>query len=77
LCVIGRPYAAVITENGETSFVFQNKFGKHNVIHPILDKWFHDKIKDPLSIIHEGTCIELYYQYKCNGILYWAHPDYL
>jgi len=32
---------------------------------------------DPLSIIHECTCIELFYEYKCHGILYQAHPDYL
>jgi len=38
--VVGRPFACVMTENGQISFLFQNKFSKHNVIHPILDKWF-------------------------------------
>jgi len=74
--VVGRPFACVMTENGQISFVFQNKFSKHNVIHPILEKWFQEQKSDPLSIIYDSACIELFHEYKCNGILYWAHPDY-
>jgi len=59
LCVVDRPYAFVTTKNGVTLFVFQNKFAKHSVIHLICEKWFCDNMKDPLSIIHECTCIEL------------------
>jgi len=62
LCVLLEAYAAVITENGETSLVFQNKFGKHNVIHPILDKWCHDNMNNPLSVIHECPFIDLFYK---------------
>ena len=69
-CVVGRPFACFMTENGEISFVFQNKFSKHNVIHLILEKWFCEQKTDPLSIIHDSACIELFHEYKCNGILY-------
>jgi len=47
------------------------------VNHPSLEKLFHDNMDDPLSIIHECTSLELFYEYKRNGILYQAHPDYL
>ena len=74
--VVGRPFVCVVTDNGQMSFCFQNKFSKHNVIHPILDQWFRQQISDPLSIIHGSERVDLFHEYKRNGILYRAHPDY-
>jgi len=69
-CVVGRPFSCVMTGNGEISFVFQNIYSKHNVIHLILEKWCHDKKNDLQSMIHDSACIELFHEYKCNRILY-------
>jgi len=74
--VVGRPFACVTIENGQISFLFQNKFLNHNIIHPILDKWFREQMSNPLSIIHDSECVDLFHEYKCHGILYRAHPNY-
>ncbi len=63
-CVLGKPYALVLHSNGSTSVVVPNKSCKHNVIHPVMVKWFDNEWKNQNSIFHTCSLVDIFWNIK-------------
>jgi len=74
-CVLGKPYALVLNTIGSTVVVVPNKSCEHNVIHPVLVKWFDNELKNENSIFHTCSIDGIFLSIK-NETLYQAHPNY-
>jgi len=59
-CVLGKPYASVLHSIGCTSVVIPNKSCKHNVIHPVVVKWFDNEWKSQNSIFHTCSVVDIF-----------------
>ena len=63
-CVLGKPYAMVLHSIGSTSVVIANKSCKHNVIHPVVVKWFDNEWKSQNSIFRTCSVVDIFSEYK-------------
>jgi len=45
-------------------------------MHPIVLRFLHHQFKDKNSIFYGESIIEIYTEYKRDGIIFWAHPNY-
>jgi len=75
-CVLGKPYASVLHSTGSTSVVIPNKSCKHNVIHPVVVKWFDNEWKNQDSNFHACSSADIFSEFKTNEMIYRAHQNY-
>jgi len=75
-CVLGKPYASVLHSTGSTSVVIPNKSCKHNVIHPVVVKWFDNEWKNQESNFHACSSVDIFSEYKTNETIYQAHQNF-
>jgi len=74
--VVGNPFANVLHDKGSIEVCYCNENAKHNVLHPVILNFFEEEVKDEDSFFHNCPLFHLYFEYRQEGILYRAHPNY-
>ncbi len=62
--VVGIPFANLLNDNGRIEVHFRNVHAKHNVIHPVILKFFDKEVNDKESVFHDIPIFQLFYEYK-------------
>ncbi len=62
--VVGNPFASVLHDNGHVEVCYCNKNVKHNVIHPVILKFFDEVVNNEDSLFYNCPLFHLYFEYK-------------
>jgi len=62
--VVGNPFANLLNDNGHIEVHFCNVHAKHNVIHPVILKFFDKEVNDKDSVFHDCPIFQLFSEYK-------------
>jgi len=62
--VVGNPFTSVLHDNGHVKVRYCNENVKHNVIHPVILKFFDKVVNDEDSLFYNCPLFHLYFEYK-------------